>query len=211
MPTAFIWGAAGGIGGATVKHLKTNGWTVYGAARNLEKIPTNADDKFAFDAADPESYKEIALLLAQQGAALDLVVYAAGGIQADTLEKLGADTWTQVMDANLNGAYLGVQSLLHLVPKSGHVMVIGAYVHKITLPKFGAYTAAKAALEPMMTIFAKENRRKQFTLVRPPAVDSAFWENVPFNMPDGALAPEAVAEAILERYNSDGKDLLLDL
>jgi len=210
MPTAFIWGASGGIGSATVKHLKANGWTVYGAARNADAIPAEADDTYTFDAADPESYKETALLLAQQGTELDLVVYAAGGIQAGTLEKLGAETWGQVMDANLHGAYLGVQSLLHLVRKGGHLMVIGAYVNKITLPKFGAYTSAKAALEPMMTIFSKENRRKHFTLVRPPAVDSPFWENVPFNLPDGALAPEDVARAVLQHYETD-EDGLLDL
>lgn len=210
MPTAFIWGASGGIGSAIVRHLKANNWTVYGAARNPGNIPGEADDTFTFNASNPESYKEIALLLAQQEAELDLVVYAAGGIQAGTLEDLGPQKWGQVLDANLNGAYLGVQSLLHLVPKGGHVMVVGAYVHKVTLPKFGAYTTAKAALEPMMTIFAKENRRKHFTLVRPPAVASPFWENVPFNLPDGALQPEAVAAAVLQQYEA-GKDGVLDL
>lgn len=210
MPTALVWGASGGIGSALVTTLKNNGWKAYGAARNTDAVPSEADDIFAFNASDPESYKEIALLLAQDAVQLDLVVYAAGGMRASTLEKLGANDWSGVMDANLNGAYLGVQSVLHLVPKCGHVMVIGAYVHKITLPRFGAYTTAKAALEPMMTIFAKENRRKSFTLVRPPAVDSGFWENVPFTKPDNALSPSAVAQAILNHYTS-GEDDTLDL
>jgi 3-oxoacyl-[acyl-carrier protein] reductase len=210
MSTAFIWGASGGIGSALVTTLKNNGWTVYGAARQIDLIPVDADETFAFDASDPESYKEIALLLAQDAAQLDLVVYAAGGMNASTLERLGSDSWSAVMDANLNGAYLGIQSLLHLVPKGGHVMVIGAYVHKITLPKVGADTTAKAALEPMMTIYAKENRRKLFTLVRPPAVDSKFWDNVPFTKPDTALSPSTVADAILAHYTS-GNSGILDL
>jgi hypothetical protein len=62
----------------------------------------------------------------------------------------------------------------------------------------------------MMTILSKENRRKNFTLIRPPAVDSAFWDNVPFNLPDGALAPGDVASAILTQYNED-KSGTLDL
>lgn len=208
MPTALIWGASGGIGSALVKTLKSNGWTVYGAARNTDNVPAEADETFQFDANQPDSYKEIALVMAQEGVSLDLVVYAAGGIVAGKMEDLGAENWRAVMDANLNGAYLGAQSVLHLVPKGGHIMIVGAYVDKITLPKFGAYTTAKAGLDPMMTILSKENRRKHFTLVRPPAVASAFWDNVPFNMPDGALSPQDVAQAILEQYNSESSGLL---
>lgn len=208
MPTALIWGASGGIGSALLQTLTANNWTIYAAARNTEHVPAGAKEVFQFDASEPDSYKEIALMLAQEGVSLDLVVYAAGGIVADKLEDLGAEHWQAVMDANLNGAYLGAQSVLHLVPKGGHVMIIGAYVDKITLPKFGAYTTAKAGIEPMLTIMSKENRRKNFTVVRPPAVDSAFWDSVPFNMPDGALSPQQVAKAILEHYENDGSGTL---
>lgn len=208
MPNAMVWGASGGIGNALVHLLKTEGWAVYAAARQPESITEQADERYSFDAGDTNSFKETALLLAQDAQTLDLVVYAAGGIQAQTLEKMGGDTWQAVMDANLNGAYLGVQSVLHLVPKGGHVIVIGAYVNKITLPKFGAYTTAKSALEPMMTIFAKENRRKHFTLVRPPAVNTPFWENVPFTMPETAISPEDVAKAILTQYTENGEGSL---
>ncbi len=209
MPNALIWGASGGIGNALVKQLKSSGdWTVYAAARDTDRITDQADEKFRFDASQPETYKEVALVLADDAVSLDLVVYAAGGIVADKMEDFGANTWQSVMDANLNGAYLGVQSVLHLVPKGGHLMVIGAYVDKIMLPKFGAYTVAKAGLEPMMTIFKKENRRKYFTLVRPPAVDSAFWGNVPFSMPDGALSPQHVAQAMIEQYINEQEGLL---
>ncbi|MEM6283641.1 MAG: SDR family NAD(P)-dependent oxidoreductase [Chloroflexota bacterium] len=203
MPNALIWGASGGIGSALVKTLKANGWQVHAAARSTDNIPAEADETYTFDASQPESYKEIPLLLAHDGVNLDLVVYAAGGIISGKMEDLGADNWNAVIDANLNGAYLGLQSVMHLVPKGGHLMVIGAYVDKIMLPKFGAYTVAKGGLEPMMTIFSKENRRKNFTLVRPPAVDSAFWDNVPFNMPDGAMSTQQVADAILNHYNAD--------
>jgi len=202
MPTALIWGASGGIGSALVEQLKDANWQVYAAARNTDNIPSAADEKFHFDASKPDSYKEVALILAQDGIEPDLVVYAAGGIVSDKMDAYNAETWHQVIDANLNGAYLGLQSVIHLVPKGGHLMVIGAYVDKIMLPKFGPYTTAKAGLEPMMTIFAKENRRKNFTLVRPPAVESAFWDNVPFSIPDGALATSDVASAIIQQYNN---------
>jgi len=210
MATAFIWGASGGIGSALVKAAKREGMTVYGAARNIDAIPVEADETFSFDASDPNSYRDIALLLADEATEPDLVIYAAGTMHTSTLEGLSTEEWQSVLDANLHGAYLGVQSLLHLVPKGGHVMVIGAYVEKITLPRFGAYTTAKAALSPMMTIFAKENRKKHFTLVRPPAVATPFWDNVPVSLPDNALQPGEVAERIISHYQS-GEDGVLDL
>lgn len=210
MPNAMIWGASGGIGSALAKQLKQEGWTVYGAARNTKIIPIEVDEKYYFDASEPATFIETSILLAQDAQTLDLVVYAAGGMRADKMESFGADTWKQVMDANLNGAYLGIQSILHLVPKDGHVMVIGAYVEKIMLPKFGAYTTAKAALTPMMTIFAKENRRKNFTLVNPPAVNTPFWANVPFTLPETALTAEQVAAAIMAQYHT-GKNGTLNM
>ena len=208
MSNALIWGASGGIGSALVEQLKQKGWSVYGAARDTDAIPQAADEVFRFDASQPETYKEVALILAEDAVELDLVVYAAGGIISEKMEEYGAQTWQQVIDANLNGAYLGLQSVLHLVPKGGHLVVIGAYVDKITLPKFGAYTVAKAGLQPMMTIFEKENRRKNFSLVRPPAVKSDFWDNVPFDMPDGALDPVDVASAIIKRVEANESGLL---
>lgn len=126
------------------------------------------------------------------------------------MESIGADNWHDIMNVNLNGAYLGVESVLHLVPKGGHVVVIGAYTHKVTLPRFGAYVTAKAALEPMITVFAKENRKRHFTLVRPPAVDTPFWENVPVKLPDSALAPAHVAQKIIAHVEN-GDSGLLDL
>lgn len=208
MPTALIWGASGGIGSALVQTLKAQQWTVYAAARTLQNIPPVADETFKFDATQPESFKEVALLLAQDNVSLDLVIYAAGAMHPSTLENLGAHGWQQLMDVNLHGAFLGIQSILHLVAKGGHIMVLGAYTEKITLPKFGAYVAAKAALAPMMTIFSKENRRKNFTLVRLPSVNTPFWQNIPFTMPEYALAPQVVADAILQHYHANGADEL---
>jgi 3-oxoacyl-[acyl-carrier protein] reductase len=208
MPNALIWGASGSIGSALVRHLHANGWTVYGAARNTAAIPAEATEQFTFDAAQPQTFRDIALMLAQDSVELDLVVYAAGGMQSSTLEKMEPSAWQAVMDANLHGAYLGVNAVLHLVPKGGHVVIIGAYVDKITLPKFGAYAAAKAALEPMTAILARENRRKHITLVRPPAVQGAFWQNVPFDAPDYAITPETVAEKIFTHVSADGNGVL---
>lgn len=211
MPDALIWGASGGIGGAVVRHFKEAGWRVFAAARHEENIPPEADFTYHFDATDPQSADQVALLVSQEiEETLDLIVYAAGGVVSGKLDRLDADAWTQSSAANLDGAVRAANASLNLLSKHGHMVFIGAYVEKITLPKMGAYATAKAGLQTMVEILRKENRRRKITLVRPPAVDTPFWENVPFSLPDSAITPDAVASAIVEHVNAD-KDGMLDL
>lgn len=208
MPNALIWGASGGIGSALAHHLKVNGWNVYGAARDEDRLSDTLDGRFTFEAGDPFSIQQACHMLGQQIESLDLSVYAAGGIQSATLEKTSIEQWHAVMDANLTGAFLTTQAVVPLMSKEGHIMLIGAHTEKITLPRMAVYTAAKTALEPLVTIFQKENRKLKFTLVRPPAIDTPFWQNAPFKLPETALKPQQVAEAILNHYQSGNSGVL---
>jgi NAD(P)-dependent dehydrogenase (short-subunit alcohol dehydrogenase family) len=210
MPEILIWGASGGIGGAMVTLCKAQGWTVYAAARHEDRIPQDVDLTVSFRAEDPYSIQSAAYSVGQATSGLDLVVYAAGGMMAAALDSINANDWSAVMDANLNGAARCAAVSVSLLKEGGHLMIIGAYVDKISLPKFGAYAAAKAGLEPLVTVLSKEHRKLRFTLVRPGAVDTPFWRNVPFSLPKGAATPESVAAAMLERFRT-GQTGLLDL
>jgi NADP-dependent 3-hydroxy acid dehydrogenase YdfG len=210
MPEALIFGASGGIGSALAALLKANGWRVFAAARDERKIPVGMDETYAFNAAEPFSFDALAMAVAQASDGLDIVVYAAGGMQAQTAEGFDASSWKQMMDANLNGAWQAAKSSIPLMKEGAHFMVIGAYVDKITLPRFSAYAAAKAGLEPLVAILAKEHRKLKFTLARPGAVDTPFWANVPFKLPAGAASPSAIAQALLARWES-GATGILDL
>lgn len=203
MADALVWGASGAIGSAIVDKLKTEGWRVFAAARDETTIPASADFTYPFDAGDANSIAQTVTLCAHETTGLDLVVYAAGGLAAGQLEKLSPQEWQQTINANLTGAYLAARSSINLLGKGGHLMIIGAKVDKITLPRMGAYATAKAGLETMVQILQKENRKLKVTIIRPPAVDTPFWENVPFKLPDGALQPAHVADAILKQYAAD--------
>jgi NAD(P)-dependent dehydrogenase (short-subunit alcohol dehydrogenase family) len=204
MPEALIWGASGGIGSALVHKLKAEGWRVFAAARRESGIPANADMTFPFNALQPATVAEVASVIAAETSGLDLVIYAAGGVKAAPLEKLEPDAWRLIMAANLDGAFLAARSSLNLMRDDGHLMIIGAHVGKITLPRMGAYAAAKAGLETFITVLQKEHRRKRITIVRPSAVDTPMWANVPFNPPQQALSPESVAQSILDHHTSGG-------
>lgn len=199
---ALVWGASGGIGSAIITALKEQGMRVFAAARDELKIPQESDHTYAFNASDPASIDAVISACAYETDGFDLIVYAAGGVRSNPLDRLEAKDWQHVLDANLNGAYFAAKSSLPLLKKGGHMMFIGAYVEKIILPRMGAYTAAKAGLEAMTQILQKENRKVNITLVRPPAVDTPFWENAPFKLPQNAITPATVANAVLEQYRA---------
>jgi 3-oxoacyl-[acyl-carrier protein] reductase len=203
MPEALIWGASGGIGKALVDTLTDNQWRVFAAARNVAYVVADTDGVYRFEAADPNSFRDISSDLAFETRGLDLVVYAAGGLQADLIRKMDVNGWADVLDSNLNSAFLAATHSIPLLRDGGHMMFMGAYVDHLLLPKMGAYAAAKAALEPLVKILRKEQRKLRFSIVRPGAVDTPFWDNAPFKLPADAKPPQQVAEAILSHYAAD--------
>ncbi|GAB4413788.1 MAG: SDR family oxidoreductase [Anaerolineae bacterium] len=206
MADALIWGASGGIGAALVSTLHHAGWRVLAVARDVARIPAQASFVCSFDAANPASFKEASTLLAHETQGVELAVYAAGELRAELLKKMSLTDWDAVLVSNLTGAFLAASHSLYLLNEGGLMAFIGAYVDHVTLPKMGAYAAAKAGLETLVTVLRKENRRQRFAVVRPGAVNTALWQNAPFRLPADAKPPEAVAQAILAHYHSGGND-----
>ena len=209
MPDALIWGAAGGMGQALTNHLNNAGWRVFAASRDKEAIPEGVYERYRFNATDYSAIRDIAIDLAHQTSGLDLWVYAAGGLQADVLSKMSPDAWSAVLDSNLNGAFLTISQTAHLIKDGGQAAFIGAYVDHLILPKMGAYAVAKAGLEPMIGVLQKENRKVNFTLVKPGAVATDFWKNAPFRMPADAKSPDVVAQAIITQYENEQRGTLV--
>jgi len=208
MADALIWGASGGMGRALVEKLTGDGWRVFAAAREPERIPNGAYRRYRFEAVDRPALTEMALDLAHETPGLDLWVYAVGELRADLLRKMPDDGWAAVFDSNLSGAFMAINQTVHLLNEGGQAAFIGAYVDHLILPKMGAYAAAKAGLEALVQVLQKEQRKVNFTLVKPGAVDTPFWNTAPFKIPADAKSPETVAEAIVEQYRQGARGVL---
>jgi len=208
MPDALIWGAAGGMGQALINQLNNAGWRVFAASRDKDAIPDGVFERYRFNATDYNAIRDIAIDLAHQTSGLDLWVYAAGELQADLLSKMSPNAWSAVLDSNLNGAFLTISQTVHLIKDNGQAAFIGAYIDHLILPKMGAYAVAKAGLEPMVSVLQKENRKINFTLVKPGAVATNFWENAPFRMPTNAKSADIVAQAIVAQYENRQRGIL---
>jgi len=210
MKTAMIWGAYGGIGQALLRRLHRDGWTAVAMARQADRLRDAAAYAFDVDLSHPSSVQQAVMAAAQEVEAVDLWVYAAGDITAATVSAMTPEVWRRILDANLTGAFLATHYSLPLLAPDAHLFFLGALSERMRLPGLSAYAAAKAGLEAFAEALRKEQRQQKVTVVRPAAVNTPLWSKVPFRLPPGAMAPEAVAERILAAY-AEGHRGTLDL
>lgn len=203
MKTAMIWGASGGIGRALTALLDREKWTVLGVSRHPDDLADLTPHAFEADVADPTQVTRAVEAAGRVVPEVDLFVYAAGTIASERVKRMEEGTWQDILTANLTGAFLTTQASLPLLSSGAHLVYLGAYTDRLQLPGLSAYVAAKAGLAVFTEVLAKEHRRLRVTLVRPAAVDTDFWDLVPFSLPSGALTPDEVAEKILEAYENE--------
>lgn len=204
MADALIWGASGGMGRALSSSLIAKGWRVFGAARHSEHIIGEAALALEFEARDESSIQQVVMRVAQESDNVKLMAYMVGELAYDRLDSMGLEGWERTFSSNVTGAFLTTTHSLSLVGEGGHFIYVGAYLDHLRILKMGAYVAAKAALQELVTVLAKENRRHRFTLVRPGATDTPFWNQVSLRLPANAKTPQQIAEAIIARVEEDG-------
>jgi 3-oxoacyl-[acyl-carrier protein] reductase len=196
MPSTLLWGAAGGIGKALAQKLTANGHTVVAVSRHPAEMKALTPHVIAADVSQPAQVNAAARMAAEMGAPFDLFIYAAGDIASlKTAETSPAD-WNRILSANLTGAFLTAQASLPHLASNVSLVFIGAVHERLRLPGLGAYAAAKAGLEAFAEVLRKETRLPVL-VIRPGAVDTSFWQKVPFSMPKNALSPNSLAEKIL--------------
>lgn len=196
MTTALLWGAAGGIGRALLTELQTRGWPVLAVARSGAGLA--GSPVIEADLAEAFSIQQAVLSVAQQTSEIGLWLYAAGDIASAPVAEAGPALVHRLITANLTGAMLAAHYSLPLLRPDAHLVLVGAAHERLRLPGLSAYAAAKAGLEAFADVLRKEARGRRVTVVRPGAVDTAFWDKVPFKKPAAALAPAALAARVME-------------
>lgn len=208
MTTAMVWGASGGIGSALVRVLVQEGWTVVAVARHSAGLEALTPHVYEADVADEVAVQQAVRLAAQEVAAVELWVYAAGDILSAPVAGLRLADWQRILAANLTGAFLTVQHSLPLLAEKAHIVFLGAVSERLRLPGLSAYASAKAGLEAFAETLRKEQPKRRVTVVRPGAVATPLWEKVPLKLPADAATPEQLAGRILQAYHDGHKGVL---
>lgn len=203
MPTAIIWGAGGGIGLALTQQLIDADWDVVAFTRYPDKTEPIATATIEVDNVANAAAVETAIFRAQYEIdSAELFVYAVGDIAQVSAEMMDPNDWKRIIDANLTGAYITYRASLPLLTNQSHLVFIGAVSERLELPKLSAYVAAKAGLEAFVATLRKERRKQPITLVRPGAVDTAFWNKVALRKPKDAATAAQVAGRIIDAYDN---------
>jgi NAD(P)-dependent dehydrogenase (short-subunit alcohol dehydrogenase family) len=206
---ALIWGADGGIGQAITRLLVEEGWQIVAAGRNLERLEDLEGIVVEADFSQPYSIQQAVSTISQEVDEIHLWVYAVGDIVSKKINQMAIQDWQRILEANLTGAFLATHYSWPLLAKEAHLFYLGAMVERLHLPGMSAYVAAKAGLDSLAEVVAKESRCR-VTVVRPSAVATPLWEKTTFKLPPNHLNPADAAIQLLQAYQ-EGTQGKLDI
>jgi len=157
--TAFVTGAAGGIGRACVQMLLSSGANVIAADQS--PLP-DSDDKLLAVSLDVAKEEDVSSALAQGHetfGSLDYIIHAAGIVGKGPIDEVTLEDWHKVVDTNLTSAFLVLKHGFALLGKPGGAAVLFGSSNAsnggshLSGP---AYASAKAALINLNRYCAKE-------------------------------------------------------
>lgn len=180
---AVITGASSGIGSAAALRLLSLGFTVYGAARRLDRLETLASQgvkPLVLDVTDAKSIREgINSVLASSGR-IDVLVNNAGYGSYGAVEDVSQDEAKRQFDVNVFGAMELTKLVLpHMrLQGSGRVINISSVGGRAVGPFGGWYHGTKFALEALSDSLRME--LKPFgidvVVIEPGAIESEFQD-----------------------------------
>lgn len=146
---AVVTGASSGIGEATVRRLRADGWSVVAVARRAERLEQLAAETgalaFAADVTNDDDVAALAAFVADNGG-LDTLVNIAGGARgADPLATAVNDDWEWMFQVNVLGTMKVVRAFLPALRAHGHGTILNL-TSSAALAAYeggGGYNAAK--------------------------------------------------------------------
>ncbi len=154
---ALVTGASSGIGAATVRRLRAEGWEVLATARRADRLAALADETGAtWLAVDVTSDEDVAALVEHLRATggLDAVVNNAGGaLGLDPVERADLEQWRSMYELNVLGTLRVTKALLPLLRErgGGDVVVVTSTAAHGPYEGGAGYTGAKHAERMLAT------------------------------------------------------------
>ncbi len=153
--SAFITGAASGLGAAFAHALAEDGWSLYLADINTERLHQLSAELgaarhvalYTLDVSEIKKYAQVAQKVRTQ-TNVDLVINNAGIGDGELLQNYRPELWEKMIQINLMGVYYGCHLFVNDLVQQGHGMIIniGSAAGAMNAPGMSAYNAAKAAV-----------------------------------------------------------------
>lgn len=222
-PIAVVTGGAGGIGEATVRRLRSDGWQVAVLDRDISQTRVVADRYEAvaceIDIADPESIDAAVAWIEGSVGPVQALAAVAAHLENPHMPEDQSDTeWEAILRVNLTGTFRTLTGFGKgmLARGSGSIVTVGSITAFNSSP-LQAYGPTKAAIINMSRNFAVAWGRRGIRVncvcpgpTRTPAVEASYarGERSPETMQKqtalGRLVrPEQVASAIAFLLSED--------
>lgn len=201
---AVVTGGSAGIGEASARALAADGWTVYVAARRVERCQRVAEEiggvAVELDVTDQKSVDT----LAQRLDRVDLLVNNAGGAKGlDYLRDADEADWRWMYETNVFGTVRVTKALYPaLLRASGLVINIGSVAGTDAYKGGAGYNAAKYGLRGLTRAMRREEADNliRVTEIDPGRVETDFAYN--------RLGNEEEAKAVYEgKLNLTAEDV----
>lgn len=163
---AVVTGASSGIGEATVRALRAQGWDVVGVARRADRLEALAAETgasaSACDLTDADAVAALLEELERTGPVHALVQVAGGARGTDSVEEGSIDDWQWMYDANVLSTQRLVSGILPLLregaAQTGHAdtVFVTSTAAQIAYPGGAGYNAAKAAESMLVKVLRQE-------------------------------------------------------
>ncbi|MCL2465046.1 MAG: SDR family NAD(P)-dependent oxidoreductase [Micrococcales bacterium] len=179
---AVVTGASAGIGAATVRRLRAEGWDVMATARRADRLTALAEQTgCAWRQVDVTSDDDVAALAAHVRATggLDAIVDNAGGaFGLEPVAQADLTRWRQMYEVNVLGTLRVTRALLPLLREGGggDVLVVTSTAAYGAYEGGAGYTAAKHAERMLATTLRWELAGEPVRVIQiaPGAVETDF-------------------------------------
>lgn len=158
--TVLVTGGTSGIGFATAKALKADGYRVLITGRDQQRL-AEASNKLGVegklcDSSDGAAITALAEGIKQDGMTLDAVVLNAGIFYPRPVSGESWDNIQVTLNTNFTGPFMLVQALTPVMNNPASVVFISSVAVSKAHPTCAAYAASKAAFEAAAAVMNME-------------------------------------------------------
>jgi len=222
----LVTGAGAGIGRAIAKSYAAHGATVVLLGRTTSKLESVYDEieqaghpqpaiyPMNLEGAAPQDYQNLAQKLDEVFSGLHGIVHNAAILSSLTpLQHVDFERYQQVFQVNCHASFLMTQACLGLLKKNQPSVVLFSsdQVAQQSKAYWGAYSAAKAAQDNLMKMWAIEhqtNTQLRFNSIDPGVVATTLRAQAyPLENPQLLAKPEDIMPAYLYLMGKDSAHL----
>nr|WP_240424109.1 SDR family NAD(P)-dependent oxidoreductase [Microbacterium halotolerans] len=179
---ALVTGATSGIGAATVRRLRAEGWQVIATGRRADRLEALATetgcDTFVADQTDPAAIDALRDHIVASGGLNALVNNAGNAFGLEPVETGSLDNWIGMYELNVLGTLRVTQALLPALRASGRgdIVTITSTAAHGEYPGGAGYTASKRAEREMVKTLRLELGGEPIRVIEiaPGAVETEF-------------------------------------